>query len=107
MAVLSVFSGDVWVVIFLALVLKLPLIGDPRRALDRVSQFDEDRPASAPSGRPDGALRLLRHAHRPRLRRRRAARAGPRRSRARTGQAAFDVEIAVRCILWLFLRIFP
>jgi hypothetical protein len=47
-AVLSVFSGDVWVVIFLALVLKLPLFGVLAALWIAFRKFDEDRPASAP-----------------------------------------------------------
>ena len=48
MAELSLFSGEVWVVIFLALVLKLPLFGILAALWIAFRKFDEDRPASAP-----------------------------------------------------------
>ena len=41
MAVLTVFSADVWVVIFLALVLKLPLIGIFAALWVAFRKFDE------------------------------------------------------------------
>jgi hypothetical protein len=47
-AELSLFSGEVWVVIFLALVLKLPLVGILAALWFGFRKFDEDRPASAP-----------------------------------------------------------
>jgi hypothetical protein len=47
-AELSLFSGEVWVVIFLALVLKLPLFGILAALWVAFRKFDEDRPASAP-----------------------------------------------------------
>ena len=48
MAVLSLFSGEVWVVIFLALILKLPLFGVLAAIWIAFRKFDEDRPASGP-----------------------------------------------------------
>jgi hypothetical protein len=47
-AELSLFSGEVWVVIFLALVLKLPLFGILAALWVAFRKFDEDRPASNP-----------------------------------------------------------
>lgn len=85
------FSGEVWVVIFLALVLKLPLFGVLAAIWIGFRKFDADRPPAAPS-----AARMSLCAY-----------CGTRISlgydaaalheratgiASRTGQAAFDIE---------------
>ena len=91
MALLALWSADVWVVIFLALVLKLPLVGILVALWLAFRRFDEDRPST---GTP--ALRMALCAY-----------CGTRITLGydaarlhteaeciarRTGQAAFDVE---------------
>jgi hypothetical protein len=90
-AVLSVFSGDVWVVIFLALVLKLPLVGVLAALWIAFRKFDEDRPASAP---PAARMSLCAYCG-TRIALGYDSVALHERATAiarRTGQAAFDVE---------------
>ena len=76
-------------VIFLALVLKLPLIGIFAALwVAFQAKFDEDRPAVGPSGRPDGPVRLLRHAHH---------RSATTRTCCTSGRTAIGAARARRC----------
>ncbi|HET7171165.1 MAG TPA: hypothetical protein VFI18_05990 [Gaiellales bacterium] len=91
MAELSLFSGEVWVVIFLALVLKLPLFGVLAAIWIGFRKFDSDRPAAAP---PAARMSLCAYCG---TRIALGYDAGALHERAtaiasRTGQAAFDIE---------------
>ena len=91
MAVLSLFSGEVWVVIFLALILKLPLFGVLAAIWIAFRKFDEDRPASAP---PAARMSLCAYCG-TRIALGYDATAMHERATAiarTTGQAAFDIE---------------
>jgi len=85
------FSGEVWVVIFLALVLKLPLFGVLAAIWIGFRKFDADRPAAAPSAARMSlcaycGTRIALGYDAAALHERATDIAG------RTGQAAFDIE---------------